>query len=46
LKITSVSDDGSQTLLKVIKNPITDHFPTGSRKIGNSLITILAIETF
>lgn len=34
MKISSVSEEGSETLLKVIKNPITDHLPPGVRKIG------------
>jgi rRNA small subunit pseudouridine methyltransferase Nep1 len=28
--------DGSETLMRVIKNPITDHLPLDCRKIGTS----------
>lgn len=34
LKINSVATEGAQTLLKVVKNPVTDHLPTGCRKVG------------
>jgi rRNA small subunit pseudouridine methyltransferase Nep1 len=36
LKIRSVQKEGSKTLLKVIKNPITQHLPPGCRKIGTT----------
>ena len=35
LKIRSA--EGNQTLMKVIKNPITNHLPIGARRIGISL---------
>ncbi|RDD47339.1 Ribosomal RNA small subunit methyltransferase NEP1 [Trichoplax sp. H2] len=35
-KFSIHSAEGSKKLLKVIKNPITDHLPTGCRKIGTS----------
>lgn len=28
--------DGPEVLLKVIKNPVTQHFPAGARKVGTS----------
>lgn len=34
LKINSVQSEGTQTLLKVIKNPVIQHLPTGAKKIG------------
>jgi len=34
MKIRSTSS--SVTLMKVIKNPVTQHFPLGVRKIGTS----------
>eukprot|EP01120_Amphizonella_sp_Union-15-10_P001267 TRINITY_DN11323_c0_g1_i1.p1 TRINITY_DN11323_c0_g1~~TRINITY_DN11323_c0_g1_i1.p1 ORF type:complete len:281 (+),score=38.51 TRINITY_DN11323_c0_g1_i1:62-904(+) len=36
LKIQSVQKEGSKALLKVIKNPITNHLPPGCLKIGTS----------
>ncbi|KAL9989642.1 hypothetical protein ACROYT_G004209 [Oculina patagonica] len=36
-KLSIHAADGPQKLLKVIKNPVTDHLPTGCRKIGRSL---------
>jgi rRNA small subunit pseudouridine methyltransferase Nep1 len=36
LKIQSVEEEGKRTLLKVIKNPITQHIPIDCRKIGTS----------
>jgi len=39
LRIVSSTEDGgsgTQTLLKVIKNPVTQYFPLGCRKIGTS----------
>jgi len=36
LKIQSVEEEGKRTLLKVIKNPITQYFPLDCRKIGTS----------
>ena len=35
-KLSIHASDGPQKLLKVIKNPITDHLPTGCKKIGMS----------
>jgi rRNA small subunit pseudouridine methyltransferase Nep1 len=35
-KLSIRATNGSEKLLKVIKNPITDHFPPGCRKIGTS----------
>jgi len=35
-KISSVSDEGSMTLLKVIKNPVTSHLPMNCKKVGTS----------
>ncbi|KAL9989639.1 hypothetical protein ACROYT_G004206 [Oculina patagonica] len=35
-KLSIHAADGPQKLLKVIKNPVTDHLPTGCRKIGTS----------
>ncbi|KAK8795623.1 hypothetical protein WA158_000280 [Blastocystis sp. Blastoise] len=35
LKIRSA--EGSQTLMKVIKNPVTSHLPIGARRIGTSV---------
>eukprot|EP01126_Amoeba_proteus_P000484 TRINITY_DN10138_c0_g1_i6.p1 TRINITY_DN10138_c0_g1~~TRINITY_DN10138_c0_g1_i6.p1 ORF type:complete len:177 (-),score=26.53 TRINITY_DN10138_c0_g1_i6:95-625(-) len=35
-KVSSVAGEGSQTLLKVIKNPVVNHFPIGCKKIGTS----------
>lgn len=36
LRINSVQAEGTQSLLKVIKNPITQYFPVGCRKIGTT----------
>ncbi|XP_031570785.1 ribosomal RNA small subunit methyltransferase NEP1-like [Actinia tenebrosa] len=38
-KLSIHASDGPQKLLKVIKNPVTDHLPTGCRKIGTSFHT-------
>jgi len=35
-KLSIRAADGPQKLLKVIKNPVTDHLPPGCRKIGTS----------
>lgn len=35
-KLSIHASDGPQKLLKVIKNPVTDHLPTGCKKIGTS----------
>ncbi|KAK3083255.1 hypothetical protein FSP39_017734, partial [Pinctada imbricata] len=35
-KFSIHASDGPQKLLKVIKNPVTDHLPTGCKKIGTS----------
>merc|ERR1712002_823134 len=35
-KLSIHASDGPQKLLKVIKNPISDHLPTGCLKIGTS----------
>ena len=35
-KFSVKASDGSLKLLKVIKNPITDHLPVGCKKIGMS----------
>eukprot|EP01095_Lingulamoeba_sp_RSL-Kostka_P017921 TRINITY_DN95_c0_g1_i1.p1 TRINITY_DN95_c0_g1~~TRINITY_DN95_c0_g1_i1.p1 ORF type:complete len:226 (-),score=73.31 TRINITY_DN95_c0_g1_i1:280-957(-) len=35
-KMSIRASDGNEKLLKVIKNPVTDHLPPGSRKIGLS----------
>lgn len=35
----SVRAEGGPKLLKVIKNPVTDHLPVGIRKIGTSFST-------
>lgn len=35
-KLSIHASDGPQKLLKVIKNPVTDHLPTGCRKVGTS----------
>ncbi|XP_068695099.1 ribosomal RNA small subunit methyltransferase NEP1-like [Montipora foliosa] len=35
-KLSIRAADGPQKLLKVIKNPVTDHLPTGCRKVGTS----------
>lgn len=35
-KLSIHASDGPQKLLKVIKNPIIDHLPTGCQKIGTS----------
>ncbi|XP_062501471.1 ribosomal RNA small subunit methyltransferase NEP1-like [Corticium candelabrum] len=35
-KLSIHASDGPMKLLKVIKNPITDHLPTGCRKLGTS----------
>jgi len=36
-KIQSVEGEGSKTLLKVIKNPVTMHLPMGCKKFGTSV---------
>jgi len=36
MKIVSVQQEGKKTLLRVIKNPITKHLPSGCRKIGTT----------
>lgn len=39
MRIVSSTEEGAsagQTLLKVIKNPVTQYFPIGTRKIGTS----------
>jgi rRNA small subunit pseudouridine methyltransferase Nep1 len=36
LKISSVQAEGAQTLLKIIKNPVTQYFPVGCQKIGTT----------
>lgn len=35
-KLSVRAADGPQKLLKVIKNPVSDHFPVGCMKIGTS----------
>lgn len=35
-KLSIHADDGPMKLMKVIKNPVTDHLPTGCLKIGTS----------
>lgn len=35
-KFSVRSSDGPTKLLKVIRNPITDHLPVGCRKLGTS----------
>ncbi|XP_049851173.1 ribosomal RNA small subunit methyltransferase NEP1-like [Schistocerca gregaria] len=35
-KIQSIAEEGSKTLMKVIKNPVTQHLPIGIRIIGCS----------
>jgi len=35
-KISALPNEGARTLMKVIKNPITLHLPTGCKKIGTS----------
>jgi rRNA small subunit pseudouridine methyltransferase Nep1 len=49
LKINSVQAEGTQCLLKVIKNPITQHFPTGAHVVAatsdNSKIVNLTTYT-
>lgn len=35
-KLSIHAADGPQKLLKVIKNPVTDHLPTGCKKVGTS----------
>lgn len=30
------ASDGNMKLLKAIRNPVTDHFPVGCRKLGTS----------
>ncbi|XP_037092368.1 ribosomal RNA small subunit methyltransferase NEP1-like [Pollicipes pollicipes] len=35
-KMSIRADDGNMKLLKVIKNPVTDHLPVGIRKVGFS----------
>jgi len=37
-KLKIRASDGPEVLLRVIKNPITDHLPAGSLKIGTSVI--------
>ncbi|XP_078065098.1 ribosomal RNA small subunit methyltransferase NEP1-like, partial [Mustelus asterias] len=38
-KLSVRAADGPQKLLRVIKNPITDHLPVGCRKIGTTFHT-------
>ncbi|XP_039073446.1 ribosomal RNA small subunit methyltransferase NEP1 [Hyaena hyaena] len=38
-KLSVRAADGPQKLLKVIKNPVSDHFPVGCMKIGTSFST-------
>ena len=33
----SIKANGKETLLKLVKNPVTDHFPVGARVIGTSV---------
>ncbi|XP_038075787.1 ribosomal RNA small subunit methyltransferase NEP1-like [Patiria miniata] len=35
-KMSISASDGPQKLLKVVKNPVSDHLPTGCKKIGTS----------
>uniref|UniRef100_A0A2K5K969 Ribosomal RNA small subunit methyltransferase NEP1 n=1 Tax=Colobus angolensis palliatus TaxID=336983 RepID=A0A2K5K969_COLAP len=35
-KLSVRAADGPQKLLKVIKNPVSDHFPVGCMKVGTS----------
>ena len=35
-KLSIRATDGPEKLLKVIKNPVTDHLPVGARRIGLS----------
>lgn len=44
LSIRSVS--GSEKLLRVIKNPVTDHLPTNCRKLGNFITLSSYLQTF
>jgi len=32
MKISAVESEGGQTLMKVIKNPVTQYFPIGVKK--------------
>ena len=36
-KFSIRASDGPMKLLKVIRNPVTDHLPVGCRKIGTSV---------
>ncbi|KAL5466726.1 hypothetical protein EMCRGX_G030874 [Ephydatia muelleri] len=47
-KLSIHAADGPMKLLKIIKNPISDHLPTGSRKIGTSFHSdkLVDIKTF
>ncbi|XP_072334808.1 ribosomal RNA small subunit methyltransferase NEP1 [Scyliorhinus torazame] len=38
-KLSVRAADGPQKLLKIIKNPVTDHLPVGCRKIGTTFHT-------
>jgi rRNA small subunit pseudouridine methyltransferase Nep1 len=33
----SIKANGNETLLKLVKNPVTEHFPVGVRAIGTSV---------
>ncbi|KAK2177015.1 hypothetical protein NP493_623g01025 [Ridgeia piscesae] len=46
-KLSIHASDGPQKLLKVIKNPITDHLPVGCKKVATSFHTdnIRSLET-
>jgi rRNA small subunit pseudouridine methyltransferase Nep1 len=43
-KLSIRAVDGPQKLLKVIKNPVTDHLPTGCQKIGTSFSAEKLVE--
>jgi rRNA small subunit pseudouridine methyltransferase Nep1 len=36
MKIRSTEKEGSKTLLKIVKNPVTAHLPVGCRRIGST----------
>jgi hypothetical protein len=44
LKIRSTEQEGSKTLLKIVKNPVTVHLPVGCRRIG-TLLAYMCIFT-
>jgi len=43
-KLSIRATNGSEKLLKVIKNPVTEHFPVGCKKIGTSFSSEKLVE--